>query len=84
MNPDCEVRPGALPTMLEHLRNHPATAVVGPKILNPDGTLQYSARAFPDHLTFLFNRYLAADAAVPGQSVLAPVPAHRLGPRLGA
>ena len=57
MNPDCEVRPGALRVLADHLRNNPDTAVVGPKILNPDGSLEYSARAFPDHLTFLFNRY---------------------------
>jgi GT2 family glycosyltransferase len=57
MNPDCEVRPGALGRLIEHLRAHPKTAIVGPRILNPDGSLEYSARAFPDHLTFLFNRY---------------------------
>lgn len=57
MNPDCEVRPGALGAMVSFLRDHPEVAVAGPKILNPDGSLEYSARAFPDHLTFLFNRY---------------------------
>ncbi len=57
MNPDCEAQPGALPAMLGYLRSHPSTGVVGPKILNPDGSLEYSARAFPDHLAFLFNRY---------------------------
>jgi len=57
MNPDCEVRHGALRTLVDFLRAHPRTAVAGPRILNPDGSLEYSARAFPDHLTFLFNRY---------------------------
>ncbi|MBI5711023.1 MAG: glycosyltransferase family 2 protein [Candidatus Eisenbacteria bacterium] len=57
MNPDCDVRPGAPAALLVHLRAHPRTAVVGPKVLNSDGTLEYSARSFPDHLTFLFNRY---------------------------
>ena len=57
MNPDCEVRPGAVATLAEHLDRHPTGAVVGPRILNPDGSLEYSARAFPDHFTFLFNRY---------------------------
>ena len=57
LNPDCEVRPGALGTLVRFLREHPSVAVAGPKILNPDGSLEYSARAFPDHLTFLFNRY---------------------------
>ena len=57
MNPDCEVRPNAIATLAAFLREHPRTAIAGPKILNPDGSLEYSARAFPDHLTFLFNRY---------------------------
>jgi GT2 family glycosyltransferase len=57
MNPDCEVRPGAVATLVEHLDRHPGGAVAGPRILNPDGSLEYSARAFPDHFTFLFNRY---------------------------
>jgi GT2 family glycosyltransferase len=57
MNPDCELRRGAVGALIEHLRRHPAAGVAGPKILNPDGSLEYSARSFPDPLTFLFNRY---------------------------
>jgi len=57
LNPDCVLRPGSLRTLVAHLEAHPDVAVAGPKILNPDGTLEYSARSFPDHLTFLFNRY---------------------------
>lgn len=57
MNPDCVVHAGALATLAGYLLEHPRTALVGPRILNPDGTLEYSARAFPDHFTFLFNRY---------------------------
>jgi len=57
MNPDCRLERGALAALKGHLRAHSKTAVVGPMIRDSDGTLQYSARAFPDHLTFLFNRY---------------------------
>jgi GT2 family glycosyltransferase len=57
MNPDCVLERGALAALLGYLRAHPRTGVVGPKILDSDGTLQFSARSFPDHLTFLFNRY---------------------------
>jgi len=56
-NPDCVMRPGALMALVEYLRAHPRVAIAAPKILNPDGTLEYSARSFPNHLTFLFNRY---------------------------
>lgn len=57
LNPDCEFREGALVRIVDHLRAHPQAGIGGPKILNPDGTIEYSARSFPDHLTFLFNRY---------------------------
>ena len=57
INPDCEVRPGALRALVAWLEAHPRAAIAAPKILNPDGSLEYSARAFPNHLTFLFNRY---------------------------
>ena len=66
MNPDCVVRPGAVAELAAHLDRHPRCAVVGPRILNPDGTLEYSARAFPDHLTFLFNRYSLLTRWFPG------------------
>jgi GT2 family glycosyltransferase len=57
MNPDCEVRPGTLAALAGFLRQRPRTAIAAPRILNPDGTLEFSARSFPDPLTFLFNRY---------------------------
>jgi GT2 family glycosyltransferase len=66
LNPDCEFREGALRTLVDYLRAHPAAAVAGPKILNPDGTLEYSARSFPTHLTFLFNRYSLLTRLFPG------------------
>jgi hypothetical protein len=57
LNPDCEVRPGAIRALLDHLRERPRVALAGPRLLNPDGTLEYSARSFPGPLTFFFNRY---------------------------
>ncbi len=57
MNPDCEVRPGALRALLDHMGGRPRSGLAGPRILNPDGSLEYSARSFPGPLTFLFNRY---------------------------
>ncbi len=57
MNPDCVLERGSLAALTGYLRTHPRTGVVGPRILDSDGKLQYSARSFPDHLTFLFNRY---------------------------
>ena len=57
MNPDCEPRPGAVRTLLDYLRAHPRVAIVGPALLRQDGGIEHSARGFPDHFTFLFNRY---------------------------
>jgi GT2 family glycosyltransferase len=57
LNPDCEFHPRALAILVDYLRAHPKAGVAGPRILNPDGSIEYSARSFPPHLTFLFNRY---------------------------
>jgi N-acetylglucosaminyl-diphospho-decaprenol L-rhamnosyltransferase len=57
MNPDCEPRPGAVRTLIDFLRAHPRAAIAGPALLRPDGAIEHSARGFPDHFTFLFNRY---------------------------
>ena len=66
MNPDCTLDPGAVGALIGHLRAHPRSAIVGPRIVNPDGSLEYSARAFPDHLAFLFNRYSLLTRWFPG------------------
>ena len=66
MNPDCEVRPGATAALAGFLRAHPRTAIAAPRILNPDGSLEYSARSFPDPLTFMFNRYSLLTRLFPG------------------
>jgi GT2 family glycosyltransferase len=57
MNPDCEVRTGAVRVLLDYLRAHPEAAIVAPRIVNPDGSVDFTARAFPDPAAFLFNRY---------------------------
>src|SRR5262245_998381 len=57
MNPDCDPEPGAVRTLIDYLRAHPRVAIAGPTLLGLDGRIEHSARAFPDHFTFLFNRY---------------------------
>jgi GT2 family glycosyltransferase len=66
MNPDCVVRPGTLRALIGHLSVQPRCAIAAPRILNPDGSLEYSARAFPDHFAFLFNRYSLLTRLFPG------------------
>src|SRR3989344_1852664 len=47
LNPDTEVKADALEAMAAYMESHSEVAVVGPKILNPDGTIQPSVRRLP-------------------------------------
>lgn len=47
LNPDTEVRENALTLMVEYVEAHPGVGILGPKLLNPDGTIQHSVRRFP-------------------------------------
>jgi len=56
MNPDCHLAAGALTTLEAELLGDRRCAIVGPRILDPDGSEQGSARGDPDMLTGLFGR----------------------------
>lgn len=47
LNPDTVVHPGALDTLISWMDAHPQVGACGPKLLNSDGSLQASCRAFP-------------------------------------
>src|SRR3954462_6504278 len=54
LNPDTAVTHGALDKVLDTLRSHPEVAVVGPRLLRDDGTLDHaSKRSFPTPLSAL-------------------------------
>ena len=57
LNPDAELLSNALPPMLAYLDGQPDVAILAPKLLDPDGSLQLSCRAFPGFSAALFNRY---------------------------
>ena len=65
-NPDCTWAPGSIRALLSWLGGHPRCAIAAPRVLNPDGSLEYSARAYPDAFTFLFNRYSLLHRLWPG------------------
>jgi N-acetylglucosaminyl-diphospho-decaprenol L-rhamnosyltransferase len=69
INPDCRLGTGALEPLEAALDAHPTCAIVGPKILDPDGTVQGSARGDPDMLTGLFGRTSAMRRLLPGLGV---------------
>jgi N-acetylglucosaminyl-diphospho-decaprenol L-rhamnosyltransferase len=47
LNPDAELMPGALAGLCRYLDRHPRVAVVGPRLLNTDGSVQSSRRRAP-------------------------------------
>ncbi|WP_255603409.1 glycosyltransferase family 2 protein [Oscillochloris sp. ZM17-4] len=50
LNPDTEVRPGAIEALVAFLEAHPRVGVASPRLLNPDGTPQAAAFRFPSPL----------------------------------
>ncbi len=47
LNSDAEVEAAALRTLVAYADEHPETGLMGPKLLNPDGSLQPSGGRFP-------------------------------------
>lgn len=65
LNPDAVVLDSGLEDAALYLGRHLEAGVAGGRILNADGSLQASARAFPGHLTALFNRHSLATKLLP-------------------
>jgi len=55
LNSDTIVHPGALSRLLAFAEDNPIFGIIGPKLHNPDGSLQYSCRRFPNPLAALFR-----------------------------
>ncbi len=56
LNPDVIVLPSSLETLVQTFEKFPKAAIVGPCLLNPDGSLQFSARRFYDWRTVACRR----------------------------
>jgi len=56
LNSDTVVHAGAFAELVRFMDAHPDAGAVGPRTLNPDGTLQYSCRRFPTLATGLFRK----------------------------
>jgi GT2 family glycosyltransferase len=69
MNPDCRLTPGAIARLAAVLERHARCAIAGPRILNPDGSVQGSARGDPDMMTGLFGRTALLQRLMPSLSV---------------
>ncbi len=58
LNPDAELRPGAVDLMVSRLQDLPRAGVIGPTILNPDGSFQHTCFR---RLPMALNRALESD-----------------------
>ncbi len=56
LNPDTIVTPGFIDALEAWLESHPEVGCVGPRVMNDDGSVQASARRFPDLSTALAGR----------------------------
>ena len=68
INPDCQLKDGALAEMRAVLDGDPSCAIAGPRILDPDGGVQGSARGDPNMLTGAFGRTGGLRALLPSVS----------------
>lgn len=55
LNPDAQLEPDALRVGIDYMRNNPKVAVLAPQMFYPDGHLQPSVRAFPDHMGIILE-----------------------------
>jgi GT2 family glycosyltransferase len=69
LNPDCHLEEGAGGRLLGEIDRHDRCAVIGPRILDPEGTLQESARGDPNLMTGLFGRTSALSRIFPSLPV---------------
>jgi GT2 family glycosyltransferase len=70
LNPDTLLRPGSLRALHDFLQTHPRAGIVGPKVLNPDGTFQPQCRrGLPTPRAALFY-LLGIDRIFPGNATL--------------
>jgi GT2 family glycosyltransferase len=56
LNGDIVVTPGSLEKMTEYLKENPSVGMLGPKLLNFNGTLQYSCFHFYKPITIVYRR----------------------------
>lgn len=76
LNPDSAAEPGMCLALADWMDAHPDVAVAGPRIRNSDGTVQPSARRFPDFTTGIAGRSSWLTRVFPAN----PLSRRNLGP----
>ncbi len=69
LNPDTRVEEGALSALGGYLAGHPRVGALGPRILDPSGQVQLSARSSQGPTTLLFHRYSLLTRIFPGNAL---------------
>jgi GT2 family glycosyltransferase len=59
INSDCEVTEESFDKPSEYLKQHPEIGILGLKVYTPEGTIEQSARGFPNPSTGIFGRSTA-------------------------
>jgi len=65
LNPDVELQDNAFLSMAGYLGERPDVGILGPRILDEDGSLQLSCRRFPTFSVVFFNRYSVLTRLLP-------------------
>lgn len=76
LNSDAFPKSGAVEAMLEVLRRRPQVAVVGPRLLNTDGSLQLSCYRFPSPMRSIYENLLLT-AMLPNHPIVGDYRAWR-------
>jgi GT2 family glycosyltransferase len=66
LNPDARIEGGDVSELLRYMDRKGEVGILGPQLLNADGTVQLSCRSFPSYSTAFFNRYSLFTRLFPG------------------
>ena len=58
LNADISFGPVALSLLIEYMQDHPDVGLIMPRVLYPDGELQYVCKLIPSPLDLIFRRFL--------------------------
>ena len=61
LNPDTVLKPDAIYILLKFLKENKSVGLVGPQLLNPDGSLQFSCSRFPSFFIPVLRRTFLGD-----------------------
>ncbi len=79
LNPDTELKPGFLAGVLKYFLDNPSVDIIGPRLLNPDGSLQYSVRRLPTLTSQIFTLLKLQNIINPQVNLSDVLPKYFLG-----